>query len=150
MTQHITTSNSTLAPEIYSRIDQFYAVQMQALDEGDISGWVGTFAEDGVFVSNGLSAPVAGRAQLTTLARETTARLDEKRAIRRHFVFNLIVRQLAGGILHATAYVPVFDTIGGVTSLTTSTVMRDELVSSDDGLLVRHRTVTRDDLAVKP
>lgn len=141
--------NAAVSAEVYTSVDQFYAIQMQALDDGDIATWVETFTKDGVFVSNGLTEPVEGREGLSTLGGEAVARLNDKGAIRRHFVFNVIVEPAADGILRTTCYVPVFDTIDGVTNLTTSTVMRDELVTSDDGLLVKHRTVTRDDLAVK-
>lgn len=144
----IVNGNPKVPAEIYSCVDQFYAAQMQSLDDGDIAGWVATFTDDGVFESNGLPDPVVGRAQLAKLGDETTARLNDKGAIRRHFVFNVIIEPLSDGVLCTTCYVPVFDTIDGVTSLTTSTVMRDELVRLDDGLLVRHRTVTRDELAV--
>jgi actinorhodin biosynthesis protein ActVIA len=146
MSQRVTSANGTVSAEIYSRIDQFYAMQMQALDDGDIATWADTFTGDGVFVSNGLPNPVEGRDGLTALGSEAVARLDEQGAIRRHFVFNVIVEPAPNGILWTTCYVPVFDTIDGVTNLTTSTVMRDELVDSGEGLLVRYRTVTRDDL----
>lgn len=149
MSQIITSENAGVPADVYARIDQFYAVQMQALDDGDIARWTETFTDDGVFVSNGLPDPVAGREQLAALGSQAVARLNEQGAIRRHFVFNVIVEAPAGGVLRTTCYVPVFDTVEGVTILTTSTVMRDELVSSPDGLLVRHRTVTRDDLVAK-
>ncbi|WP_416971109.1 nuclear transport factor 2 family protein [Streptomyces sp. 4F14] len=149
MDQTVTSGKGTVSAEVCSRIDQFYAMQMQALDDGDIAAWVDTFTDDGVFVSNGLPDPVEGRGALTELGGAAVARLDEKGAIRRHFVFNVIVEPAAGGVLRTTCYVPVFDTVDGVTTLTTSTVMRDELVGSEAGLLVRHRTVTRDDLLAK-
>lgn len=141
--------NSAVPAELYTRVDQFYAIQMQALDDGDIATWVETFTIDGVFRSNGLEESVEGKDGLATLGKEAVARLNDKGAIRRHFVFNVIVEPATDGTLRTTCYVPVFDTINGVTNLTTSTVMRDELVSSDNGLLVRHRTVTRDDIAAK-
>jgi actinorhodin biosynthesis protein ActVIA len=146
MDQTVISRNGNVPAEVCSRIDQFYAMQMQALDDGDIAAWVETFTDDGVFVSNGLPDPVEGRSGLTALGSEAVARLNEKGAIRRHFVFNVIIEPLAEGVLRTTCYVPVFDTVDGVTGLTTSTVMRDELVSSESGLFVRHRTVTRDDL----
>ncbi|WP_242904538.1 nuclear transport factor 2 family protein [Actinomadura terrae] len=149
MSQRVKSANGTVSPEIYSRIDQFYAMQMQALDDGDIAAWVDTFTDDGVFVSNGLPDPVEGRDGLRTLGSQAVARLDEQGAIRRHFVFNVIVETAPDGTLWTTCYVPVFDTIDGVTNLTTSTVMRDELVGSGEKLLVRYRTVTRDDLLAK-
>jgi actinorhodin biosynthesis protein ActVIA len=149
MDQMVTSGNGIVSAETYSRIDQFYAIQMQALDDGDIAAWVETFTAEGVFVSNGLPDPVEGRGGLAALGVETVARLNEKGVIRRHFVFNVIVESHSGGVLRTTCYVPVFDTVDGVTSLTTSTVMRDELLSSADGLLVRHRTVTRDDLVAE-
>jgi actinorhodin biosynthesis protein ActVIA len=138
-----------VSPDIYAQVDQFYAIQMQALDDGDIAGWVETFTDDGVFASNGLAEPVAGRDGLTALGKSSVARLDEKGAIRRHFVLNIIVESSSDGTLLTTCYVPVFDTVDGVTNLHTSTVMRDHLVFSGGALLVRHRTVTRDDLAAK-
>ena len=72
-----------VSAEMYARIDQFYALQMQALDDGDIAGWVATFTDDGVFASNGLADPVAGRDGLTALGNSSVARLDEQGAIRR-------------------------------------------------------------------
>lgn len=141
--------NVIVSAEVYAAVDQFYALQMQALDDGDIGAWVDTFTDDGVFVSNGLPDPVVGREQLVKLGAETMARLDDMGAIRRHFVFNVIIEPAADGVLYTTCYVPVFDTVDGVTSLTASTVMRDELVENGNGLLVRHRTITRDDLAAK-
>jgi hypothetical protein len=146
MSKNITPGHSGVSAEVYSSVDQFYAIQMQALDDGDVAGWVATFTDDGGFASNGLPDPAIGREQLTKLASDAVTRLNDKRAIRRHFVFNVIIESPADGVLRTTCYVPVFDTIDGVTTLTTSTVMRDELVSSGDGLLVRHRTVTRDEL----
>ena len=144
---HTAPSGKGNAPaEMCARIDQFYAIQMQALDDGDIAAWVDTFTDDGVFVSNGLPEPIRGRSGLAALGNDAVARLDKRGAIRRHFVFNVIVEPLPEGVVRTTCYVPVFDTVDGVTDLTTSTVMRDELVTSDRGLLVRHRTVTRDDL----
>jgi hypothetical protein len=138
-----------VSADIYAQVDQFYAIQMQALDDGDIAGWVETFTDDGVFASNGLAEPVAGREELTALGKSSVARLDAKGAIRRHFVFNVIVESSSDDTMRTTCYVPVFDTVDGVTSLTTSTVMCDELVVSGEAVLVRHRTVTRDDLAAK-
>ncbi|HEY8979009.1 MAG TPA: nuclear transport factor 2 family protein [Streptomyces sp.] len=140
----------TIVPaEVCALIDQFYAMQMQALDDGDIDTWVDTFTDDGVFTSNGLPDPVEGRSALTALGSDAVARLDAKGAIRRHFVFNVIVEPAPDGVWRTTCYVPVFDTVDGVTTLTTSTVMRDELVGLDTGPRVRHRTVTRDDLLAK-
>ncbi|KZM72310.1 nuclear transport factor 2 family protein [Nocardia terpenica] len=149
MNQMVNQGIVTVSAEVYSCVDQFYAFQMQTLDDGDIDGWVGTFTDDGVFISNGLPDPVVGREQLAELGRKTVARLSERDAIRRHFVFNVIIEPASGGVLRTTCYVPVFDTVDGITSLTTSTVMHDELVKSDDCLLVRHRVISRDDLAVK-
>ncbi|QNP74677.1 nuclear transport factor 2 family protein [Streptomyces roseirectus] len=149
MDQTVTFSDQAASAEVCSRVDQFYAMQMQALDDGDIDTWVDTFTDDGVFVSNGLPDPVEGRSALTELGSAAVARLDEKGAIRRHFVFNVIIDPLADGVLRTTCYVPVFDTVDGVTTLTTSTVMRDELITSEGGLRVRHRTVTRDDLVAE-
>ena len=71
----VKSDNGTVSAEVYSSVDQFYAHQMQALDDGDITGWVDTFTEDGVFVSNGLPDPVEGREHLMELGKETMARL---------------------------------------------------------------------------
>lgn len=144
---HVVATNELLELSVlYCQMEQFYAFQMQVLDDGDASGWAATFTEAGVFTSNGMSEQVMGRARLEDAASDTIARLTGERVTRRHIVSNIRVEQLSDDALRVSSYVPVIDTSDGVARLRTSTVMHDEMVRSGAGWLVRHRTVTRDDI----
>jgi 3-phenylpropionate/cinnamic acid dioxygenase small subunit len=146
MTQTTMTNELTVDARCYSQVEQFYAFQMQVIDDGDAAGWAATFVEDGVFTSNGMPEPVVGRDRLTAEAADTVARLSDAGTARRHIVSNVRIEQVSPDLLRVTSYVPVIDTTDGVAVLRTSTVMRDELVRGATGWLVRHREVSRDDL----
>ncbi|WP_051342883.1 nuclear transport factor 2 family protein [Pseudonocardia spinosispora] len=146
MTQIVISEAGVDRAALHCQIEQFYAAQMQVLDGGDAASWAVTFAEDGVFTSNGMPDPVVGRAALESAAVDTIARLNGQGITRRHFVSNVRIESISDGVVQVASYVPVIDTVDGVASLRTSTVMRDQLVRSEAGWLIRHRTVTRDDL----
>ncbi|MCE6995360.1 nuclear transport factor 2 family protein [Saccharothrix sp. S26] len=141
------TDSTTVERHIaWAELGQFYAEQMAVLDDGDAEGWVDTFTEDGVFVPPNDAPEVKGRQALLVGTRSTVARLDEAGTVRRHVQTNMNLVELSGDSARTVSYVLVVDsTPGEPTRITTSTVMRDELVRDGARWLVARRVVLRDD-----
>lgn len=139
------TANSAL----YQEIQHFYARQMRALDEGEVTAWAQTFEPDGVFDANGLPEPVRGREVIESSARKAWEQLAAEGIQRRHWIGMLDVEERADGTLLARHYALVLTSRrdgerAQPTSL--SCTCDDVLVRDGDRLLVRYRTVRRDDL----
>lgn len=147
MTEVVESHERRSLPEIHHQVEQFYAWQMRALDDGDAAAWAATFTEDGVFTSDGTQDQASGRAQLEAGAAHAISRLTASGVTRRHLVSNIRVERVRDDMVRASSYVPVIDTIDGQARITTSTVVHDELVRSGATWLVSHRTVLRDDIS---
>jgi 3-phenylpropionate/cinnamic acid dioxygenase small subunit len=128
-------------------VEQFYAFQMQVLDEGDATAWAATFTDTGVFVPHLAADQLTGRAQLEAGAAKAISRLNADGVTRRHIVSNICVEQVSVDIVRVSSYVPVIDTMSGEARIKCNTVMNDELVRHGTTWLVRHRKVLRDDLS---
>jgi hypothetical protein len=137
-----------LAPAgLYQDIQQFYAQQMQALDEGATSEWAATFTPDGEFAAGGLPEPVRGRDAIAAGAAVIAADFAGRGVQRRHWLGMLAVAPEPGGSVRARAYALVLEIPpGGEVAVQRSTVCDDELVPAGGGWLVRRRRVTRDGL----
>ncbi|MBV2365248.1 nuclear transport factor 2 family protein [Streptomonospora nanhaiensis] len=141
------TTSQQVAPETVSRVRQFYAEQMQLIDDGDVAGWAATFTEDAVFSSNGLPAPGHGRAAIEAGALRAAAERRARGARHRHVQSALAVRDAGAGTLRCRSYVTVVETLPGAPPvLVAQTVLEDELVLHGGEPRVRARTVVRDDL----
>jgi 3-phenylpropionate/cinnamic acid dioxygenase small subunit len=135
------------ATHLRAEIEQFYAWQMQALDDGRAEEWATTFTEDGEFAANAFPEPTVGREALTAAARQAHAAQASAGVVQRHWLGMLSVEPRDDGTVHARCYALVIGTeLGGETALRRSTVCEDELVRAGDGWAVRRRSVTRDDL----
>lgn len=146
MTEVVVSKERLNLSEIHCQVEQFYASQMQVLDEGDAAAWAATFTEDGVFTSNGMPDQVTGRAALQAGAVHAISQLTTSGVTRRHIVSNIRVEQVSDDVLRVSSYVPVIDTVDGEARIKTSTVMHDTLTRSGATWLVSHRTVLRDDI----
>lgn len=146
MTRTVVENETSPTTGDHSTIQQFYARQMQLLDDGEIALWAETFTEESTFRSNGMPEPIIGRAAISQGAREVADRVAASGVQRRHLMSMLAVTASVDGVVTATSYVPVVETKDGKASLFVSTVLTDELVSENGQWLVRARTVSRDDL----
>lgn len=133
----------------YPAIQNFYARQMQFLDDGRVDEWAGTFTEDGSFAANAHPEPFVGRAAIAEGARKAHAALAERGVQRRHWLGMLSIEGRADGTYLVRSYAQILETPrGGQTSVLMSTTCEDVLVpGKPDGWQVRARTVSRDDLA---
>jgi 3-phenylpropionate/cinnamic acid dioxygenase small subunit len=142
------TATARLTADLYCQVQQFYARQMQLLDQGDAAGWAQTCAPEGVFAANAHPEPVCGRPAITAAARRAIDELSAAGEVRRHWLGMLAVSPGDDGTVSARSYALIFQTkIGGQATLRLSTVCQDALVPDGAGdWLVAHRQVTRDDL----
>ena len=140
-------STTVISTDVYSRVQQFYARQMHALDAGRFAEYAGTFTEDGEF------SHTPGRPAARTragIARELIAFHEERFAAdpvqRRHW-FNMIrLTEAPDGGLLSTFYVLVVASRPGVREpeIAPSCVVHDVLVIEDGELLNRSRRVEHD------
>ncbi|MBT3072492.1 MULTISPECIES: nuclear transport factor 2 family protein [Streptomyces] len=132
---------------LYSRVQQFHAEQMQALDSGRFEEYAETFTEDGEFRHSPGRSPARTRAGI---AEELTAFHQERfagEAVQRRHWFNMLnVQEQADGTVHATFYVLALLTRPGerVPEIAPSCLVRDVLVEEDGRLLTRSRRVEHD------
>ena len=133
---------------LYLEILHFYARQMQLLDDALVEEWAETFTEEGVFAANAHPQPTRGRSAIAAAARAATDDLAKRGIRRRHWIGMPALLETAGDEIRVRSYATVFETpLGGQAGVRMSTLMDDRLVRSNGQLLVRHRQVTRDDLA---
>ncbi|MEU5283456.1 nuclear transport factor 2 family protein [Streptomyces sp. NPDC020755] len=131
-------------PGIHLQVQQFYARQMQLLDDGKAEEWARTFTDDGVFQVGGEA--VRGASDIARAARQTVDRFDADGITRRHWLGMLTVDGKEDEV-GARSYAVVLETPrGGDPVLRRSTVCADLLVREAGEWRVRHRTVTRDGL----
>lgn len=132
---------------LYHQIQQFYAKQMQLLDEGQVTGWAASFTEDGVFAVNAHPEPACGRTAICEAAQKTVKDLSAKGLVRRHWLGMLTLDPRVDGSVFARSYAQILETpCGGPTVLRMSTVCEDLLLHDGEQWLVRNRQVWRDDL----
>lgn len=148
MTLTTQTSESARGTDLYLAVQQFYARQMRALDEGRIDEWASTFTETGVFAANVHPEPTVGRALIREAARRAHQQLVADGVVRRHWLGMLEVSPGADGTVLTRTYALIVNTPkGGQAAVRLSCSCDDLLVWQDGGLLVQHRQVHRDDLA---
>jgi hypothetical protein len=136
-----------VSPEVYVEIQQFYAHQMQLLDEARTREWADTFTDDGVFAANAHPEPVCGRQAITAAATKARTALTAAGLQHRHWLGMLDARTTEDGGIIAHSYALVVETArGGTPALKHSTHCKDLLVHDGGQWLVRHRQITRDDL----
>ncbi|MGI5455128.1 nuclear transport factor 2 family protein [Streptomyces sp. CA-249302] len=135
------------AAALYQQVQQFYARQMQLLDDGRVAEWALTFTEDGVFAANAHPEPAAGRAAITAAAAKATEEYAAKGVQRRHWLGMVSVEPGTRNRVNARCYALVIETPrGGQAAIRVSTLCEDRLVHDGADWLVEHRQVTRDDL----
>lgn len=138
----------TVSTHLYGEIQQFYAHQMQLLDNGKAEAWAETFTEDGVFAANARPEPSVGRSAIASGAREAVDALAQQRLQRRHWLGMLDIQpQQDENTVRVYSYAQILETVkGGATSVRLSTTCADLLVRVDGQWLVANRQVVRDDL----
>lgn len=132
--------------ELYVEVQQHYAAQMQALDEGKFVEYASTFTEDGFFVHTPGRAGARGRRQIVDELHDFHRRFAAAPVRRRHWFNQLAVTTDPDGTVRTSYYVLVVTTHPGVRipEIAPSCTVRDVLVRRDDRLLNASRIVDFD------
>ncbi|AJC62149.1 nuclear transport factor 2 family protein [Streptomyces sp. 769] len=131
----------------HSEIQQFYALQMQHLDSGEVLEWSETFTKDATFSGTPRRPPVIGRADIAAATRRAVDAAAADGIQRRHWLGMVAVRAAADGTVHARSYATVIHTKAGSTpTVHLSGACSDVLVRSGTGWAVRSRHIVPDNL----
>ncbi|MBE8525347.1 nuclear transport factor 2 family protein [Amycolatopsis sp. H6(2020)] len=134
-------------PALYSRVQQFHATQMHALDERRFDCYAATFTDEGEFRHTPGRPPARTRAGI---AAELRAFHEERFGAdpiqRRHWFGMLRLDPRPEGEIHAYFYALVVTTRPGVREPETapSCVVHDVLVEEGGELLVKSRWIEHD------
>jgi len=133
--------------EIQFEIQQYYAVQMRCLDNGDADGFAATFTEDAVFVHDP-GETVEGRSAIAAATKINVARVREARTVRRHWFGMMIIEPDSDSQIRTQYTAITTSTMAdGTTALGTGSLVEDVLVRHGGQLSTASRTVHSDRVA---
>ncbi|MGW4568540.1 nuclear transport factor 2 family protein [Streptomyces sp. NPDC004561] len=133
--------------ELYQQVQQFYARQMQLLDDGEVDAWMHTFTEEAVFAANAQPEPTVGREAIGAGARKAIDHFAAQGIQRRHWLGMVSVTGQEGTTVTVRSYVLLIETPrGGQATILCTATCEDVLELGPDGPAVRRRDVSRDDL----
>ncbi|MFE6780323.1 nuclear transport factor 2 family protein [Streptomyces sp. NPDC057702] len=138
-----------VSSDLYLEVTQFYADHMQAVDDGDEPRWKAGFAEEVVFTTDVLPAPLTGKANVVPRLRRAQAELAARGVKRRHMMSMLTVHPEPDGDMdqvRTRASMLVLHVLPGQQpAVHRSGTWDDVLVRSEDGLwLILARQVSGD------
>ncbi|MGR6974170.1 nuclear transport factor 2 family protein [Streptomyces cynarae] len=145
MTQTFATPDVTT--DVYSRVQHFYAHQMQALDGLRFEDYAATFTEDGTFQHSPQAEPARTRAGIVAELVEFHKRFDGDPVQRRHWFTHVALTPQSDGSLASTVYALVVTVRpGGKPEIAPSCVVHDVLEIDEGRVLTRSRLVTHDQM----
>ncbi|WP_194837647.1 nuclear transport factor 2 family protein [Nocardia sp. XZ_19_369] len=145
------TTTSMVSAELHTEVTLFYARHMRAMDEGRVLDWTADFTDDGVFETNVRPDPQIGRAAIANGAGGAAQKLLDDKVLRRHCLTTLDIRHGLDDVIHASSYAIIVRTPpGGPTAVEFLCTCDDELIRANEQLLIRRRSVKRDDLVFAP
>lgn len=133
--------------DLYVEVLQFYAQQMQLLDEEKVVEFANTFTEDGEFQHTPTDPPARTREGIITAVHNFVKRFENDPVVRRHWFNQVAVEPQEDGTVHTTFYALVVTTRPGKTPvIAPSCVARDVLHRENGRLLTHSRHVDHDEL----
>ncbi|GHH70754.1 hypothetical protein GCM10018781_31010 [Kitasatospora indigofera] len=140
----------TTAPvrtDLYAQVQHFYAHQMQALDGGRFEEYAATFTPDGSFQHSPGAEPAVGRAGIVHELVEFHKRFEGDPVQRRHWFNHIALEPQPDGSVRSTVYALVVTVRpGGKPEIAPSCVVHDVLEVDGEGVLLRSRLVTHDQM----
>lgn len=141
-------AHTAVGPDVHTRVQHFYAHQMQALDGGRFTDYAATFTEDGTFQHSPGATPARGRDGIVAELVAFHKRFDGDPVQRRHWFNHIALEPQSDGSLRSTVYALVVTVRpGGKPEIAPSCVVHDVLVVTDESVLTRSRLVTHDQMA---
>ncbi|MFE7898047.1 nuclear transport factor 2 family protein [Streptomyces sp. NPDC057424] len=133
--------------QLYTEVVRFYARQAHLLDSGEAERWADTFTEDGQFVQNARPEPWIGRDQIRERMRAGLDRIFGEGLQRRHWLGMVDLVSYDDETVTTRYYAAIYSTVkDGAPQLYLSTAVDDVLVRTPQGLRVRHRLVSHDNV----
>lgn len=131
--------------ELYAEVLQYYAHQMQALDEGKLETYADSFTEDAVFSHTPGREPARTRPGILSDLYAVRERQTADPQQRRHMFTMVDVERQPGDRLRCTCYALVLTTRpGNNPEMVRSCVVRDVLVREDGQFRNQERLVDHD------
>ena len=139
----------TVSPELYLRVQHFYARQMQSLDNGCFKEYADSFTPDGVFEHTPGAAPGRTPAGILAQIEESQRAQPVSDERKRHYFSQLVVEPLPDGRFNATSYALIIRIKPGraAPEVRPSCVVHDVLAVDSDGIHVARRRIKYDHLA---
>lgn len=134
----------TISIEDRLAIDELYARQSHAVDEGDGERWAATFTEDGVFESPTYRLTVRGPIELADFARRSTLQARQAGRQFRHIVTAILLTPVDADTVSSRAYLMIIATDSAGTTIDRSLVLHDVFRRTEAGWRCASRTVRRD------
>jgi actinorhodin biosynthesis protein ActVIA len=131
---------------LYSRVQHFYARQMQALDEGRFGEYAATFTEDGTFQHTPGTEPAVGQGAIEAELHRFHERFRDDPVRRRHYFNQIVLDPLPDGGVRSTVYALIVRTRPGQRrpEVWPSCVVHDVLEVTGEHLLLRSRLIGYD------
>ncbi|AKN71829.1 hypothetical protein QR97_20360 [Streptomyces sp. PBH53] len=135
-----------VTPELYARVQHFYARQTHALDSGNFKEYVDTFTEDAIFHHSPDGPPARTRAGILAAAEAHREATKDDRVTRRHYFNQIVLTPLPDDSIRATLYALVVRTRHGerVPDIWPSCLLEDVLTVDGDEILLRSRHISYD------
>lgn len=131
--------------DLYVAVQQFYAVQMRMLDEGDFEGYAHTFTADGEFTHTPGRPPARTPAGIVKELVDFHKRFEGRPVQRRHWFTMVAITEQSDGSIASTAYALVVTSgTDRVPEIAPSCTVHDVLVHEAGGLKTRSRRVGHD------
>ncbi|MEU7578559.1 nuclear transport factor 2 family protein [Streptomyces sp. NPDC041068] len=140
-----TRAHQPVDERLHSRVVQFYARQMQALDAGRFPEYADSFTEDGVFQHTPGTEPARTRAGILAELLEFNKKYEADPVQRRHYFSQVLLEPQDDGTYRSTVYALIVRTRSGERpEVWPSCVVNDVVVEGPDGIHLKSRHVTYD------
>ncbi|WP_181797784.1 nuclear transport factor 2 family protein [Streptomyces sp. WELS2] len=136
-----------VSSDLYTRVQHFYARQMQALDENRLEEYAQTFTKDGSFQHSPGIAPAVGRDAILEELRSFLKKYQDNPTQRRHFFNQMVLEPQEDGSIRSTVYALIVRVRPNERpEVWPSTVVHDVIEVTDGEILLRSRSVSYDQL----
>ncbi|WP_405137196.1 nuclear transport factor 2 family protein [Nocardia sp. NBC_01388] len=138
---------TNVSPELYTRVQQFYARQMQALDDCRFKEYAATFTPDGSFQHSPDAEPAITPEGIVAELENFHRRFDNDPVQRRHWFNHIDLEMCADGSIRSTVYALVVTVRpNSKPEIAPSCVVHDVLIDEDGAVAARSRLVTHDQI----
>lgn len=141
-------THSVASRELLAEIQDFYARQVQAMDNGRYAEFAMTFVDDCEFTPIKNQSTAYGRAAITQKLDDFARLMFGNGQKRRHWMSMSVVDEVEPDTYHVVSYAIVTNTkVDEAPKLHWAGDIEDTLIRVDGGLMVKSRAVNSDSIA---